>query len=289
MKNKILFLFFFLFFFSSCEKDIQLDFPPGEDVLVVEGYIENGQLPYVILTKGLPFFGNITGDEYKKYFVSGAKVTLYDGTRTINLTELSRDGYTIYAAILKGDTGAVGKTYDLKIDYDNHEYTSSTTILPPVALDSVWLLSAPKGVDTNLVQLYCRFTEPGTPGNYYRALTKRNKDVFFDTAFGSVFDDKVVNGKTFNFNILRGKSDFQNNDTAKFETYGYFNKGDTIYIKWASIERVQYDFWRTYESQGNSFGNPFSSTVIIKSNMKGKNVTGVWASYGAFLDTIIAR
>ena len=58
-------------------------------------------------------------------------------------------------------------------------------------------------------------------------------------------------------------------------------------LKWASIDKAQYDFWKTFEAQSSSFGNPFSPTVIVKSTFKGAGCLGVWAGYGCIIDTII--
>jgi Domain of unknown function (DUF4249) len=103
-----------------------------------------------------------------------------------------------------------------------------------------------------------------------------------------VYNDFLINGKQISFTVFGGKQTLQNNDTADFREYGYFKRGDTVYVKWASIDKAQYDFWNTFESQSGSFGNPFSPTVVIKSNIKGdEGAIGIWASYGATVDTII--
>jgi hypothetical protein len=106
-------------------------------------------------------------------------------------------------------------------------------------------------------------------------------------AFNSIYDDAIVNGKAIQFTVAGGKSQFQNNDSADFRQYGYFKKGDIVFVKWASIDKTQYDFWKTFEAQSSSFGNPFSPTVIVKSTFKGAGCLGVWAGYGCIIDTII--
>lgn len=287
MNKIVLVLLSFSLFLFACERDIDLNFPPGEPTIVVEGYIENDLPPYVILSYGLPFFGKITPAQFQSYLIRGAKVIVSDGTQTDTLQEIEFNGSVFYSTL--NMRGKSGRTYDLKVIIGDKTITSTAMILPTVPLDSIWTIPAPEGRDTNLVQLMCRLQEPSAPGNYYRGFTKRNSEFLFDTSFGSIYDDHLVNGKKFNFTLLSGKSNFQNNDTANFENYGYFSKGDTIYVKWASIDRPQFDFWNTFESQSSSFGNPFASTVILKSNIKGDNTTGIWASYGAFLDTLVVK
>jgi hypothetical protein len=45
-----------LFFLSSCTKDITVSLPHQEDQITVEGHIETGVPPYVILTKSSDFY-----------------------------------------------------------------------------------------------------------------------------------------------------------------------------------------------------------------------------------------
>lgn len=278
----------------SCEKEITVNFPSGEPVVVIEGYIENGQPPYVFLTNTIPFLGNISAAEYMKYFISGAVITVFDGTTTDTLREYKTpQGITVYsldtANIFQSAKllGKVGKTYTLVVKTDGRSFTASTTIQPIIPLDSIWVL--PKKSDTNLVKLNCRLNEPAATTNYYRGFTRRNQDRLFDTGFRSVYNDIIVNGKRFDFTLDRGKTDFENNDTADFDKYGFFDRGDTIYVKWCSIDKAQFDFWSTFDAQSGSISNPFAAPLKIKTNIQGKNCTGVWASYGAFLDTIIVK
>ena len=42
---------------SSCTKDVELDIPGAEEKMVVQGSIEPGQPPLVILTHTNPYFG----------------------------------------------------------------------------------------------------------------------------------------------------------------------------------------------------------------------------------------
>lgn len=274
--------------FFSCEKNIDIDFPPGESPYVIEGYIENNQPPIITISRGISFLSNISSDDFKNLFVENAtvKIAVNNGAPVV-LNKINISGIIIYTSpfIL----GKVGEVYDLIIEVDGKTFTSSTKILPPNPLDSISIKPAPQERYTrdSLVELIANFKEPNPKGNYYRLLTKRNTDFFFDTSFNSVFDDLYWNGTKIQFTIFRGKSEFQNNDSADFSTFGYFKRGDTVYVKWASIDKSQYDFWNTFESQSNSFGNPFTSTIVIKSNIKGKGSVGIWASYGAFIDTLI--
>ena len=281
----------------GCERNLDLAFPEGEKPLVVEGYIENGQPPIVFLSKGIGFFSKISTDQFQNLFIDSANVTVSDGTTKVKLVAYKRDGFIVYSIPIPvfgppAMIGQVGKIYTLDIQYAGRSYTANTQILNPVPLDSIYTKPADINgkVSDSLFRLFCVLSEPQPSGDKYRALTKRNNDVFYDTDFNSVYFDDVVNGTNgFTFPLNRGKSAFQNSDTADFKQYGYFKKGDTVYVKYCHIDNEQYLFWRSFEQQNNSLGNPFAPTVVIKSNIKGDNCTGIWASYGAYIDSLIVK
>ena len=62
--------------FVACEKEIDLKVPNPASAYVVEGHIENGIPPYVVLTKNAAFYGNINLSNLANYFVSGAQITV---------------------------------------------------------------------------------------------------------------------------------------------------------------------------------------------------------------------
>ena len=65
--------------------------------------------------------------------------------------------------------------------------------------------------------------------------------------------------------------------------HGYFWKGDTVQVKFSSIPKTHYDFWRTLENDGGD--SPFSAPVKIKSNIN--NGFGIWAGYASRYYTVI--
>ncbi len=277
-------------FFSSCEKDINIDFPVAPSPYVIEGYIENGQGPFVTVSRGISFINEISNDDFLNLFVDNAKVslTVNNDTTAIYLKMVKLGNASFYIDTTKL-LGQIGNTYHLKVAVDGHIFTSTTQILTPAPLDSIVVKPAPdsRADSDSLVQLTAYFSEPNPLGNYYRLLSKKNNDIIYDVAFNSIYDDAIVNGKAIQFSVIGGKSQFQNNDSADFRQYGYFKKGDIVYVKWASIDKTQYDFWKTFEAQSSSFGNPFSPTVIVKSTFKGAGCLGVWAGYGCTIDTVI--
>ena len=65
MKQKFLFsIIASIFILQSCEKDINIDFPIAPSPYVIEGYIENGQGPFVTVSRGISFINEISNDDF---------------------------------------------------------------------------------------------------------------------------------------------------------------------------------------------------------------------------------
>jgi hypothetical protein len=101
----------------------------------------------------------------------------------------------------------------------------------------------------------------------------------------SVFDDQIVDGTTYDFLIDKG---FDKNGELNFsdEDYGFFHRGDTVTIKFCNIDKATYDFWRTWEYNYQSNGNPFSSPIKVLSNMD-NGALGTFSGYAVQYKSII--
>jgi hypothetical protein len=131
-------------------------------------------------------------------------------------------------------------------------------------------------------------TEPAGLGNCYRWFAKRiHKDSSFIAPRGSTFDDKFIDGQSFDFAYNRGRLP---NSTAADDTNdesGFFKKGDTVVVKFCTVTRESFRFWSTAEEQASNNGNPFASAQPIESNITGG--IGIWEGYSPSYDTVIAK
>lgn len=301
--------------FSSCTKEIQLkDLPQPTTQLVVEGHIENGTPPIILLTRNSPYFGGINLNDLSAYFVHNANVSIYSDGDTIDLVEYCVDdfpeevqrqvagffGYEvddsteipnicIYSIgdlinyYLNGDTtvflGRVGGHYGLKIVSGTDVVTSSTTI-PGLLPFTLSYRAHDDPTKDSLVSVLVTYDDPDTTGNFLRYFTKRNSEPFYAPLSSSVYDDNVIAGSVLTLPLERGQAA---NSDIDFDTYGYFWRGDTVTVKFSSIDKAHYDFWQTVENDGGD--SPFSSPVRIKGNIQGG--LGIWGGYGSFYATII--
>lgn len=279
------------FLFSACEKGINFKLNQTTPSIVVEATIENGLPPTVILSSSFDYFSNITPEILANSFIHGAIITISNGTKTHQLKEYayntSADVKVYYYSIDSSNLatafiGTFNTNYSMTINVNGQIITAQTSIpLLAKKVDSIWWKPAPNNPDTSLVVLVGRVTDPPGYGNYIRYYTKTNSDPFYP-GLNSVFDDQIVDGKTYTLDIDRGV-----NRNAKIDqnTYNFFNRGDTITLKFANIDKATFDFWRTMEYSYGSIGNPFASPTKVMSNVNG--ALGYFGGYAAQYQTVL--
>lgn len=281
-------LFFICIAFFSCEKDIDLKLDPSENRLVVDASIENDRPPVVFLSRSIDYFSKIKPDILSASFVRNANVTISDGLQEVKLVQETvtdtSGNQIVYYTTPRGSlfVGKIKTTYNLKIQIDADTYTSSTTI-PPITrkIDSIWWEKLPFSEDPQASRIMLTATDKAGLGDYVRYFTKVNNGPFLP-GFTSVFDDDIIDGKSYTIPLDKG---FDKN--AQFvDSLAYYKRGDTVTLKLCQIDKNTYEFWRTYEFSFQSVGNPFSSPIVIKSNIS-NNGLGYFGGYAAQYRTLI--
>jgi len=299
MKKLTLILALTSLLFASCEKDITVNFPQPPELIVVEGHIEPGGFAYVHLTKNSSYFAPTDLATIMNYVILDATVVVSDGqiNDTLHLTlNPAIDPYFPISLLYVGTTiiGQPNHSYTLKvITKDGKTVTATTTIPSLIPLDSTWFK-----VEANMDSLgfiWGHLHDPDTMGNAYRWMVKRinhyadgkQKDLGFIADLNSVFDDKVINGKSFDGNFNRPHLSHDTSaDNHNIENQ-MFKKGDTIVLKFMTIDQAHFKFWQTEGIAAQGSGNPFAAPTIIKGNIIGG--LGIWGGYGTTYDTIIAK
>ncbi len=274
--------------FTACEKEIEFDIPVSEPKYVIEGWIENGEVAKVIITRSAPYFDPIDSATLANSLVTDAVVTVSDGISTENLV-LGLNPASFPYIMYMGSTikGEAGKTYSLNVQVDGNTFTAQTFLLPPVSFDSIWFKVEPNEDSLGYVWASCQ--DEGSTTDWYRVFTKRlGKDPDFVPMLGSTWEDKYFNGQEFVFSMFRGQASFLMEPPESEEgEFGFFKIGDSVVTKLAHIEFAVYDFWSAAESEIFSGGNPFSSPTKIPSNIQG-GALGIWSGYSVTCDTIVA-
>lgn len=278
--------------FISCESEIDIVLPPPDTMVVVDATIENGQFAKVAVTKTAPYFDVIDITSLSAIFITDATVVLSDGliSDTLQLTiDLNQFPPIFYQGNNPALMGQEWKHYFLTVYALGDTLTSSTSIPGAVPLDS--LTWEQFGDDDSLGLAWLSFQEPDTLGNYYRLLCKRQGYPYYVPALGqSISNDQIANGQYIQF--VFGRPDpapswfnTATGDTLPDEDGIRWRRGDTIMVKFCSIDYRSYEFLRTYEDAATSFGNPFSAPTFVNSNINGGlgGFVGVAASYHTYI------
>lgn len=304
-------LFAFLF---SCTKEVKIDIPGHKEKLVIDGQIETGLPPIVLLSLSRNIYAPTDVNAFLNSFVQGAVVTVSDGNTTVQLDEFCSDNLSpaeldqlasilgIEPALLStvsicGYTttnpavfGAVGKSYTLTVNYQGETYTSTTEIVAPTPLNSIWWKA-----DAPLTHHGFVWANLSDPVNQYDAyqwesriisidtLTGAPKDAFFKKTRGPVFDDEFFDGLTFDF--------FYDNPSGYGESVpdsirGRYVYGDTVVIKFSKMDAKVYEYLEKKYTQLATGGNPFATPTNIPTNIEG-GALGLWAGFSPVYDTVI--
>ncbi|MGV3508292.1 MAG: DUF4249 domain-containing protein [Sphingobacteriaceae bacterium] len=282
LKSTIIFLLFALLI-AACEKEEPNKFGEYSPKFIVEGWIEQDDYPYVILTHNIPFFTTLDSAQISEIVIRWAKVSVSDGETTEILTAKRDKDYFppyIYRGYkLKGEPG---KTYTLTIEYAGNTLTSTTTIPNRTPLDSIWFI--PRENNEDKLQLQVRIKDNAAEKNYYKLYTKTDSNKQYVPTLLSNHDDKYFNGKELTLQVNTGP---ENNLTVKNDFY--FKKGETVRVKFSSIPKEGFDFWRSFQDEVMNSSNPLiGSTGKIESNIKGPGL-GIWCGYGSSVYLVTAR
>jgi Domain of unknown function (DUF4249) len=311
MKIKhIIIPFLSIFSFIACEKEYNPDLPNQADDIVVEGYIEAGRdatPAYVLLTKSLPFFKEIKNAN--NLFENGAEVWIGNGKDSVRLQEYcwkdldpairqqaakafgieidsvtAEFNFCVYLDFAQRIKGESGKTYTLRIKTKGGKIlTSKTTIPRGVPIDSAIFIKPP-GINENdtMAQMRAYANDP-KGADFYRYFTAVNGSAYVAGA-SSVTDDAFFDGVNTKFNLFKSEPRDGGADPSVF---GLWKRGDTISVKFCTIDKAHFDFWNTLEYNANS-GGPFSAYTRVKHNIVGG--LGIWGGYNAnYYDAIVPK
>lgn len=305
-------LFSLILLLGSCTKEVKIDIPGYEEKVVIDGRIETGMPPIVLISKTQDIYSPTTMEAFLNSFQSGAVVTVSDGSTTVVLDEICSDnlppGTEAMAAAMFGIPeeelanyhlcaystfntaiwGQVGKTYSLKVELNGEVFTSSTQIVNPTPLDSVYWKQDP-GANQGYGYSWATLTDPSGFDAYMWEVKRINmvdgetKDPAFKATFSPVFDDEFFNGQTFNFFY---ENPFTwDDETVADKDKGYYKEGDSVVIKFSKMDAAVYEFLEKKYMQLGTAGNPFASPTTIPSNIQGGAI-GLWAGYSPWFDTL---
>lgn len=251
---------------AACSRE-----PAAPEMLVVEGWIEEGRAPVVYLTTSLvPSEKPESLDDIDSHIVRWGKVTISDGDEEVILTGMaSKRFYPPYAYSTGRMVGKAGKTYRLTVDYSGLHAEASAKIPPSKPLTSL----VPMKQDNGRYLLKAEFEDDPLTDDYYRFFHKIEKldSVFMPSPLaysdGSVQEALIRPGRGV------GRAD---------DHSGGFASGDRVQVKFCTMEKDIYDFWQAFEQQAYLADVPvFTLDGNIPGNVHGSRVIGYFAGYGS--------
>lgn len=253
-----------LLLLSGCTKDVMQEDKP---VLVVEGWIDAGGYPVVMLSTSVLVFDDQYIDDLNDHVIRWAKVTVSDGEQEVVLTGKADKRYMpsyIYTTgKLKGESG---KTYRLTVSFEDYYAEAETTIPEPVEVDSFWMQQV-EGKEE--YQLMANLKNLVHEKGYYKFFVKvHDEDDILLPSFLGTINGEMLTGES-NISVLQPYK-------LEMDKYTpYFALFDEVSVKFAQMDSVTYEFWKVNDEL--QILNPMYSN--LRTNIRGG--IGYWAGYGA--------
>ena len=260
----------------SCEDKF---LPKDQNVIIVEGWIDAGGFPDVIVTRSLPVRlrnDAVQLDDLSDYVVTLAKVTVSDGVHSEILTGHKDDryvpGYVYSSSYIRGEAG---KTYTLTVETGGKKVTAETTIpLYPPQVDSVVCRHVPS--DDSMCEVTAYVRRNGGRDEYFKSFYQEGAgQVQFLSSFLGVVDGSLTDS-LFTMPIIKGVSDYNKSDDSRF-----FANDTLVRLKISTMDDFSYEIWRSYEDN-NRFRSMFMSSSVrdVATNIQGGR--GYWCGFNSF-------
>lgn len=273
--------------FSSCKKDISINFPPGHiSQVFIEGLLYPGKLPQIYVSKSNPFFSAKVLPQ--DVFARGAVVKIISGSTTdVLVPDSTFNKFRCrWEPFYRGSIAAeLGKSYTLEVIYEGKTYTASTTISQrAVRIDSIKYTAAFFDTYGSHDGVIVTITDnPGTK-DYYRFQMNRIIDTsrhhahvldkFINTCVSGPaekFPVKDIGRIVFNDENADGKK-----ITMSVEVTYEYKRNDTGWVFIQSLDKNSAEFYKDLDEQLQAIQNPFVEPVFLNTKIKG--AIGVFGS-----------
>ena len=314
--NKYLLLISIILF--SCQEEITLDLPKADEKLVIEGSIENGFPPYVIITKNGDYFDPINSETFNNLFVDDIESVeiWYNDNEGVKLDSVILEQITFFDSLppiytdidylssledgVPYDFSKSGRTYYLEIKWNNQVISSSTTIPEVTPLDCLWVEKSENSKEEYEYDIRALYSDPADQDNFILLKSKRIQHFEYKDSLECQAKDRpdnslklidagsdiLINGESFETYFPRPKDNgFPTGNYNSYHTE-ICDDGDTlvfkediVLIKYCQIDEPSLKFWRGLIRQVGTNGNPFAEPMNLVSNIN--NGLGVFTGYGS--------
>ena len=220
----------------SCQEEITLDLPKADDKLVIEGSIENGFPPYIILTKNQGYFDPIDSETFNNLFVNDIESVeiWYNDNDGVKLDSVILEQITFFDSLppiytdidhveaqfsspqerLPYDFSKSGRTYYLEIKWNDQIITSTTTIPQITPLDCLWVEKSENSKEEYEYDIRGLYSDPADEDNFIIVKSKRLQHFEYKDSLKCMAEN-IADGS---LKIIDAGSDILINGQS-FETY----------------------------------------------------------------------
>lgn len=270
-----------IFIITSCTNEHFEALTNNESKIVVDGWIEDGGVPQVLLSSSIPIADVIDSTNVLNHVIRSAKITVSDGQITevlrVKKSNSNVPPFLYYGTHIIGQTG---KKYTLKVEFLNRIIEATTTIPKSVVLSNVEYLK--KNEMDTIGYVFVKFTDPTNERNYYQIATKlEGKESLFVPSFYGNLSDENFRSSTVEMQVNRG---VLISSKSKFQPY--FVDGDIVFVKLRTMNKDAFEFWNSWQNEIVNGRNPiFPANTSLKSNLNG--AVGIWSGYGVSIVQVI--
>ena len=261
-----------IFMIVSCS---EVELPSVRPEIVVEGWIEDGRFPIVIITTSVPVNTEYQDWEVlEEHLVRWAKVSVSDGEKEVVLTgKIDKDYFPPYIYTTSRMRGEAGKKYSLKVEYSGRVETAETTIPDKVALEYVKVVKKEDGYG-----IVAGLKDNRQTKDYYRFFSRvKDVDSTYTPSFLGLIDDSVLSDGV---NEISVNSSFNADWILMERPATHFLEDDVVDLRLSTMDETSFNYWVDYDDIISLSNNPFFPvSKKIRSNIS--SGMGYWAGYGS--------
>ncbi|MCS6904175.1 MAG: DUF4249 domain-containing protein [Bacteroidia bacterium] len=241
------------------ENEVVVQLPESQRTLVVEAYLEPDSIYRVSVSRTQPYFEIPNPNDLVKLLVPDALVTISHQGKVDTLTYFPPITFAPDPRPTPGLFYVTGEyrlnkkipanftePFKLNIRADGKNITAQTLIMPPVVIDSLYILYDNR--QRASIRIIWQDPNPSKL-NYYRFIADNGKA---DSLNHFVFSDRLLSSE------------------KQILSTGYnYKAGDTVYVRLYHITEEYYNFYRSVSRAISANYNPLSEPTSIKSNVQG--------------------
>jgi hypothetical protein len=253
---------------KSLQNDVNVPLPYYANQLVVEAYLENGEVPRLTVTESVPYL-----DDGQAVAAGSVVLPLPNGIRVqipadVAVTLTLPGGQPVALKFRPGLDSTTGKYYThigtaplvaragqqfgLDAQDQRGRHVTGTTIVPTlVRLDSATYKFNGLSSDEKRAYFLTRWTDPGAANDFYRLMLHKGKPSNNSETDADI-SDRLFNGLSYS-QVTRYR----------------FRQGDTITATLYHVDSLYYNFRQSTRDARNANGNPFAQPSGIRSTVQG--------------------